>query len=307
MSALPNNLLKYVVEEPTYPTNVWCIGFPFMDNHLTTLKTWSEGRWNISFTHWELPRIPGRLKAEIRGVDEFWVTSNFVADALKDITRKNIEMVDPHVNFAEWSFPAFEREDLGLPVDKFLYLINWEFTSSTIRKNPEAAISAFQEAFSEIGFAGVGLVVQVKFDKRHGTHVENEFRQYMEKLKFEYPWLIVIEAADMSYEASLTLKMLTDCYVSLHRSEGFGMGGAEALALGKYCVMTGWSGNLSYASRPEWHDKVFLVDYDLVPVTESEFTWVRTSDSVKQFWANVRPDSARDALLAVFTVHHEGQ
>lgn len=302
-SVLPANLIKYVVDSPTYPTIVWCLGFPFMEDHINNLKSWSSGRWNICFTHWELPRIPSRLKTKIRGVDEFWVTSEFVAGALTDITRKNISMIDPKVDFARWNLATLKREDFGLPPQKFLYLINWEFTSSTKRKNPEAAIFAFRDAFGESMFQGVGLVVQVKFDARHGESVERECRDYVAKLKLDYPWLIVIEATDLTYEESLTLKMLTDCYVSLHRSEGYGMGGAEALALGKYCIMTGWSGNLSYAGKPEWRDRVFLVDYDLVPVRESDFTWVHGSDSVEQTWAEVRPVSAKEAFATV----HETQ
>jgi glycosyltransferase involved in cell wall biosynthesis len=43
-----------------------------------------------------------------------------------------------------------------------------------------------------------------------------------------------------------TLTALADCYVSLHRSEGFGLTIAEAMALGKPVVATGYSGNLEF-------------------------------------------------------------
>ena len=37
-----------------------------------------------------------------------------------------------------------------------------------------------------------------------------------------------------------------DCFVSLHRSEGFGLAMAEAMALGKPVIATNWSGNTDF-------------------------------------------------------------
>ena len=41
-----------------------------------------------------------------------------------------------------------------------------------------------------------------------------------------------------------------DAYVSLHRSEGFGLGPAEAMYWGRPAVLTNWSGNTVYM-RPD--------------------------------------------------------
>jgi len=41
----------------------------------------------------------------------------------------------------------------------------------------------------------------------------------------------------------------SDCYVSLHHAEGFGLGPAEAMALGKVALLTDWSGNTEYMTR----------------------------------------------------------
>ncbi len=53
-----------------------------------------------------------------------------------------------------------------------------------------------------------------------------------------------------------------DCYVSLHRAEGFGYTLAEAMWLGKPVVATGYSGNLDYMT-PE---NSYLVANRLVPI-----------------------------------------
>jgi glycosyltransferase involved in cell wall biosynthesis len=54
-----------------------------------------------------------------------------------------------------------------------------------------------------------------------------------------------------------TLYNLCDCFVSLHRSEGFGLSMAEAMYLGKPCIATGYSGNLDFMT----HANSYLVEY----------------------------------------------
>src|SRR5436305_469366 len=53
-----------------------------------------------------------------------------------------------------------------------------------------------------------------------------------------------------------------DCYVSLHRSEGFGLTLAEAMAMGKPLIGTGYSGNVDFMNE----DNSFLVDYEMTLV-----------------------------------------
>ena len=48
-----------------------------------------------------------------------------------------------------------------------------------------------------------------------------------------------------------------DCYVSLHRSEGFGLTLAESMALGTPVIATGYSGNTDFTTP---HNS-YLVDW----------------------------------------------
>ena len=45
-----------------------------------------------------------------------------------------------------------------------------------------------------------------------------------------------------------------DVYVSLHRAEGFGLGMAEAMKMGKAVIATNYSGNTDFTKRkmPVW-------------------------------------------------------
>ena len=55
-----------------------------------------------------------------------------------------------------------------------------------------------------------------------------------------------------------------DCYVSLHRSEGFGFTVAEAMAFGRPAISTGYSGTMDFTTAAN----SYLVDYSLVPIGE---------------------------------------
>lgn len=298
LSSLPKEWVQYIRDEPNYPTNIWCIGFPFLQHHLTALSSWAAYRNNINFTHWELPYIPSRLRSNLEFVDSFIVDSEFVFDALKDATNKPIELVDIDIDIALENIEKYDREYFGLPKNKILFLLNWEFTSSTVRKNPKTALEAFTMAFSHIDNAA--LVMHVKFDKRHGEPLQSDYQAFILEIKDKYPNVIIMQQYNFSYYESLGLKRACDIYVSTHRSEGFGMCCAEALSLQRRCVMTGWSGNMEFCKRKEWSSLIYLIDYDLVAVQPEEFFWVETGDEVQQFWANVKVEHASKMLYNAY-------
>ena len=66
----------------------------------------------------------------------------------------------------------------------------------------------------------------------------------------------------MSVSENDALIAACDSYVSLHRSKGFGLTAAEAMALGKPVIATGYSGNLDYMTPKN----SYLVDFELTPI-----------------------------------------
>ena len=81
-----------------------------------------------------------------------------------------------------------------------------------------------------------------------------------------------------------------DCFVSLHRSEGFGRGSGEAMFLGRLALATGWSGNLDFIT-PE---NCLLVNHELVEVGENEYPFGKG-----QMWAEPDIGHAAELLEAV--------
>ena len=70
---------------------------------------------------------------------------------------------------------------------------------------------------------------------------------------------IVIRDGYVSADEKNALLAACDCYVSLHRAEGLGLTLAEAMALGKPVIATGYSGNRHFMTD----ENSFLVDYRL--------------------------------------------
>jgi glycosyltransferase involved in cell wall biosynthesis len=83
-----------------------------------------------------------------------------------------------------------------------------------------------------------------------------------------------------------------DCYVSLCRAEGWGLGAFEAGWLGKPVIMTGWGGQTAFL-RPETS---FLVDWRLAPVRPAVSD---PSYTPAQNWAEPDLASAVAAMRAV--------
>src|SRR5262249_4636803 len=87
----------------------------------------------------------------------------------------------------------------------------------------------------------------------------------------------------LSREEIDSLLSVSDCVVSLHRSEGFGLVPAEAMSLGKPVIMTRWSGNTDYMTT----DNCVGIDYHLVKVGRDIGPY-----SADQDWAEPDVDQA---------------
>ena len=103
------------------------------------------------------------------------------------------------------------------------------------------------------------------------------------------PEIVTIERPLTGFETRSLINS-SDCFVSLHRSEGFGRGLAEAMSLGKLVLGTGWSGNLDFMTA----DNSLLVNYVLRSLEKDEYPY---ADG--QFWAEPDVDHAATLLEEV--------
>jgi glycosyltransferase involved in cell wall biosynthesis len=212
-----------------------------------------DGR-KVGFWYWELADVPVQCVPAFDLVDEVWVPSRFVQDAFRPHTDKPVTLVPPSLDFRVPN--RLDRELFGLPKDRFLFLTMASVHSVLERKNPLAVVKAFEMAFSPKD--DVGLVVKIT-DLRLRPDVAEALRDAATRMP-----VYVLEDR-ISREENVALLATADAYVSLHRSEGFGLPIAEAMALGKPVVATAYSGSMDFARE----DTAFLVRYELAELATS--------------------------------------
>ena len=142
---------------------------------------------------------------------------------------------------------AGKRAAFGLPEEATLFLFCFDPSSFVERKNPLAAVEAFHRAFGEHGNPEVGLVIKI-FDPGPHAGALKQLQISDRRRSAHSSDREDDETAEMN-----GLLAVADAFVSLHRSEGFGFGLAEAMLLGKPAIGTDYSGNpdfLTDGDRP---------------------------------------------------------
>jgi glycosyltransferase involved in cell wall biosynthesis len=218
--------------------------------HAAFGSSFFAGHYNIGYWAWELPEFPDQWRPSFHLVDEVWVPSQFVLDA---ISRKSPVPVVcmPHAIHCEID-PRVRRSAFGLPQDPFLFLTMYDTCSIQARKNPWGVIEAFQTAFPHT--KDVALVVKIN----NAPSAPREVKALRDAVT-DIPGVHLLDAT-LSRQEVYNLEAVCDCFVSLHRAEGFGLGLAESMFLGKPVIGTGWSGNVDFMNS----DNSCPVRYELV-------------------------------------------
>lgn len=266
--------------DDTLPQDVtlFCINadqMPVVHEHLGASAF--AGRYTIGCWFWELERFPSRWHGAFALVDEIWVLSDFVRDAIAACTDKPVHVMPLALQLPPQ--PALPRHALGLPDDAFVVLSSFDFNSWMTRKNPQAAIAAFRAAFPPMR-RDVRLLIKTI----NGERQPSALRTLREAAAGDDR--IEIRDGFLDREGMWALQAACDAYLSLHRSEGFGLGLAECMALGRPVVATAYSGNLQFMDA----GNSALVPYRLVPVAEGDYP-----DWHGQHWAD--PDVQAAAAL----------
>lgn len=205
-----------------------------------------QGTINVGFWSWEMPTFPDKWYGAFSLFDEIWVGSSYTQATLAAVSPIPVLRMRNTVQPAE---PAQQtRAELGLPEDRFLFLFSFDVCSIMERKNPQAVISAFHKAF---GAPESGPLLVLKLnnsDLAAGRETElglaagtiAELRLAIDRVNG------VLLDRRLDRATTSALMAACDCYVSLHRCEGFGLTMAEAMYFGKPCIATAYSGNMDF-------------------------------------------------------------
>jgi glycosyltransferase involved in cell wall biosynthesis len=199
------------------------------------------GKYNIGYFAWELPEFPDPWLPYCDTFDEIWCPSDFTRDAIAMKCPRPVLTMPHAVAFARPAgSPAELRARFGLPAGAFLFLSLFDLNSYAARKNPQAAIEAFGR--SGLGGRGAGLVVKV-----HNAAANPDDFAALQAAARDLPGMVLI-AATFAREEIYALEAACDCFVSLHRAEGFGLAIAECMYLGKPVLSTDWSAPAEFVS-----------------------------------------------------------
>jgi Glycosyl transferases group 1 len=199
----------------------------------------------IGIWGWETNSIPSRWQRAFALVQEIWVYSRFMAENIGAVAPVPVIALPPPVRAPEEPIAPLRLE---VP-DGYLFLFVFDYLSTLQRKNPVGLIEAFKRAFAP----GEGPRLLLKT-------INAPLRPLAEE---EVLWAAHgrsdIHVVDRSLSGAELggLMAACDCYVSLHRAEGFGLTLAEAMAIGKPVIATGYSGNVDFMNA----ENSYLVDH----------------------------------------------
>ena len=193
------------------------------------------GRRNIGYWAWEMLEFPEGWEREFPYFDEIWTLSDFTTQSIAQEAPIPVYTV-PYAIYPEKD-EVLSRMDFGLPENQFIFLMTYDTRSVSERKNPMAAVRAFNKAFGNSKEATLLLKLNTPLDWEGDKELVNVLDEHNNILTINQ---------QMSKVEINSLISLCDAYVSLHRSEGFGLGPAEAMAFGKPAILTNYSGNTQY-------------------------------------------------------------
>jgi glycosyltransferase involved in cell wall biosynthesis len=196
-------------------------------------------KYNIGYFAWELPEFPDAWLPAFDYFDEIWCPSDFTSTAVALKSPVPVLTMPHAVAFPRPAGTTAElRGRFGLPADRFLFLVLFDLNSYVGRKNPGAAIEAFRRS----GLAGRGAALVLKV---HNAAANAADLTALQSAVSELPGTVVISET-LSRADIYALEAACDSFVSLHRSEGFGLAVAECMLLGKPVLSTDWSATAEY-------------------------------------------------------------
>lgn len=214
----------------------------------------------IGCTVWETDRLPVHWPPLLAGYDLILTPSTFSRDVFAPHAKSQVAVL-PHLPRNDWpatnarSLAAFRRR-FGVGEDDFLF-----YTVSTwiLRKAMWLTLQAFLLAFAQDD--RVMLLIKTSPDGELEGQGWGPSRRLFDRILANYPAppRVLYVSDELSSEDMGLLHLAGDAFVSLTRSEGFGLGAFEAAAAGTPVIITGWGGQLDFLPAGDG----CLVDYEL--------------------------------------------
>ena len=245
--------------------------------------------YNIIIPAWELPHYPAAWAPALAKFDEVWAISAFTQSALAKAG------IPSHLIGQAIEGPPgalLPRRHFAIRESAYMILTFFDLSSYASRKNPEAVLTMFDRLRAAHPFRDLLLVLKVKNGERGAE-------EWAETVASDPQIKVLSTPLDTLGVRSLI--NASDCFVSLHRAEGFGRGLGEAMALGRLAMGTGWSGNVDFMTA----ENSLLVGHSVRALAPGDYpfgegqSWVEPDiDHACALLSPVLADASRGAAIA---------
>lgn len=230
----------------------------------------NDADYNIGMLTFETDRLPPEWPAQLNELDEVWTYSQWGADVFREAGVERPITVVPHgvdtdVHRPEGStIASLDAERRG----RFLFGSVFEWSA---RKNPEALLSAYFNAFDEREPVTLVLKTYYQFAGRDGgpAFVRQQIERLTEKARRagRRPGRVMLVDHLLEQKDMPAFYRSIDAYVLPARGEGWGLTFSEAMASGCPTIGVGWSANTAYMDDA---NSLLLRDYRLVTVRDAD-------------------------------------
>jgi glycosyltransferase involved in cell wall biosynthesis len=226
---------------------------------------------------WELDRLPEQVVEALPFYDEIFAPSQFIANTFSQYLNKEVTVIPQPVAIPEQVIKN-TIADGKLRVFTF-----FDTGSYAERKNPQAAINAFQIAFPKAQ-KDVELLIKVR------GFGGDEIRKILLEAALMDPRIRII---DKTLDRKSIDLLIQGCnvFLSLHRSEGFGFGPAESMAFEKIVISTDYGGTRDFVTPQTGYP----VEYKLIPIKLGQYPYYQ-----HQLWADPSIEQAAFYLKEVY-------
>jgi glycosyltransferase involved in cell wall biosynthesis len=274
-----------VEHQNPYPVNLVHVNADQVEHFAATNGvSYFQGRYNIGHWVWELARFPDEWQRSFDYFDEIWVPTAFAQDAVA--RNAPVPVVRIPYSLHPRAPTALGRAHFGWSPDRYVFLFIFDFSSYLDRKNPLGLLRAFRAAFEPRD--DVLLVLKC-------LHPERSPEAWQQVCEAAYVPNVTIMSETLPRAEIDALVQLADCYVSLHRSEGFGLTMGEAMSHGKPVIATGYSGNMDFMTAAN----SLIVRHRLIEIVRDQGPYRRGME-----WADPDLDHAAELMRWAYT-HRE--
>ena len=282
-----NNLVNSLVDNKIDYNKVIIHSTP---EHWGKIIREEENKEIIGMTVWETDKIDSRWVKWINQVDKVIVPCKWNKEVFEQCgIVKPIEVI-PHIYSSQEKF-------LGkIKHVKKSYFFFYTIGQWSSRKGIEDTLKAYLEAFTSkdkvcLIIKSFGNNYSQKEKELLRTKIKHILTQYSDTSK------VILLLDELSEKEISALHNLGHCYVSLHKSEGWGLGMFDALGFGKPVITTGYGGQLDFV-------KEYLVSYKLIPVEGmSWIPWYNKS----QNWAQPNIYEGAKLMRQVYCHYEEAK